>query len=266
MTEQQLRKALGAVNDLEPPRDDLFAQRALGRGRARAHRRRSAVLGAAAGVAAVGAIGGSWLSGAWTGGSPTTASAPERVAVSQGGAGHAPDLGAPPQAPTLQSQLDTRSWFSGPATPASTAMETLAPTLAAQFPDVFAGAYAADAGNTRIVVSTTRADAELERAVSDGLPSGTDVAYRTVAHSIRELDDTASRLEAARADLQSQGVTVLGIQVEPRTNRVLVTTQGPDHGAVQSLVGADLVWVLANKPQAPTTRLPSSPVAPTTQH
>jgi hypothetical protein len=259
MTEQQLRKALGAVNDLEPPADDLFAQRALGRGRARAHRRRSAVLGAAAGVAVVGAIGGSWLSGAWSGGSPTPASAPERVAVSQQGA----DQGAPPQAPGLQSALDTGGWFSGPMTPQRTGMEALAPTLVARFPDVFAGAYAADAGNTRIVVCMTRADAALERAVAAGLPAGTVVEYRTVAHSFRELDDAANRLEAARADLQVKGVTVLGIKVEPRTNRVLVTTKGADHGVVQSLVGADLVRVLAIMPHAPATLLPSVPAPPT---
>jgi hypothetical protein len=145
-------------------------------------------------------------------------------------------------------------------------MEALAPTLAARFPDVFAGAYAADAGNTRIVVCTTRADAELGRAVADGLPSGTAVEYRTVAHSIRQLDDAANRVEAARADLQSQGVTVLGIQVEPRSNRVLVTTKGPDHGLVQSLVGGDLVVVLAVTADAPTTLLPGVPLPPTTQH
>lgn len=260
MTEQQLRKALGAVNDLEPPRDDLFAQRALGRGRARAHRRRSAVLGAAAGVAVVGVIGGSWLSGGFAGDSASPASAPERVAVSQGGAGQAPKPAAPPQAP--HSALDTTGWFTGPATPQRAGMEALAPALAAQFPDLFAGAYAADAGNTRIVVCTTRADAGLEGAVAAGLPAGTDVEYRTVSHSIRELDDAASQLEASRADLQAQGVTVLGIEVEPRTNRVLVITRGPDHGLVAALVGSDLVQVMAVTAQGPAT-LPAIPLPST---
>lgn len=262
MTEQQLRKALGAVNDLEPPHDDLFAQRALGRGRARAHRRRSAVLGAAAGVAVVGVIGGTWLTGGWSGGSPTPASAPERVAVSQEGAGQ----GAPAQGPGLQSAQDTKGWFNDPVTPESAEMEALAPNLAARFPDVFAGAYAADLANTHIVVCVTRADPGLEAAVAAGLPAGTDVEYRTVAHSIAQLDDAAGRVNAAQADLQSQGVTVLGIQVQPRSNRVLVTTRGSDHGLVQSLVGGDLVVVLAVTADAPTTLLPGVPLPPTTQH
>jgi hypothetical protein len=263
MTEQQLRKALGAVNDLEPPRDDLFAQRALGRGRARAHRRRSAVLGAAAGVAVVGVIGGSWLSGAWSGGSQTQASAPERVAVSQGGAGQAPEPAAPPQAPGLDSARDATGWFTGPATPQRAGMEALAPGLAAQFPDVFAGAYAADAGNTRIVVCVTRADLGLEAAVTAGLPAGTDVEYRTVPHSIAQLDGAARQIESARADLQTQGVTVLGVQVEPRSNRVLVTSQGPDHGLVAALVGGDLVQVLAITAHAPAAPPPTVPMPST---
>ena len=57
--EQRLRKVLGTVDDLEPPRDDLFMQRALLRGRARTSRRRSAMLGAAAAVVVGAVIGGS---------------------------------------------------------------------------------------------------------------------------------------------------------------------------------------------------------------
>ncbi|MCU1538335.1 MAG: hypothetical protein JWP82_2686, partial [Humibacillus sp.] len=59
--ERRLRKALGTVDDLEPPRDDLFVQRALLRGRARTARRRTSVLGAAAAVVVVGAVGGAWV-------------------------------------------------------------------------------------------------------------------------------------------------------------------------------------------------------------
>src|SRR4051794_17013949 len=73
--EQRLRKVLGAVDDLEPPRDDLFVQRALLRGRARTSRRRNGVMGAAAAVVIAAAVGG----GAWVmgqqGGPSSTASA-----------------------------------------------------------------------------------------------------------------------------------------------------------------------------------------------
>jgi hypothetical protein len=245
--EQRLRKALGAVNDLEPPRDDLFAQRALGRGRARAHRRRSAVLGAAAGVALVGAIGGSWLTGAWSGGSSTTASAPERAAVSQTGGGHAADRGAPPQAPGLASALDMRGWFTGPTTPQRAGMEALAPGLAARFPDVFAGAYAADAGNTRLVVGVTRADVELERAVAAGLPAGTVVDYRLVPHSIARLEQVAQQVTAERAGWQAQGVQVRDVRIDPRLDRVVVSATGPDaQGVIAASLGTDLVTVVTD--------------------
>src|SRR5690349_1617447 len=87
--ELQLRKALSTMNDLEPPRDDLFVQRALLRGRARTSRRRNTVLGAAAALVVVGAVGTAWLTN--QSGSSTTASAgsaaevPKNVTGAAGG-------------------------------------------------------------------------------------------------------------------------------------------------------------------------------------
>lgn len=265
MSEQQLRKALGAVNNLEPPQDDLFLERAVRRGRAKAHRRRSWVVGTAAAVALVGVVGGTWV-GSHPGQDASTASgsasgivrapgvtgdngapAPERAtpgAQSGGAPGPMLSAGAP------------SGWFTGPMTPVRAALESLAPTLEARFPDIFAGMYAADAGNTHIVLCVTRSDPALEALVASAVPAGSDVEYRSVAHSIRALRDAAAQIDSERVALQAQGVTVLGVHLDARTNRVVVSTAGDDHGAVAALVGADLATVVADTSHTPRPMLP----------
>lgn len=263
MSEQKLRKALGAMNHLEPPRDDLFVERAMSRGRARAHRRRSGLMGAAAALVVVGGVvGGTWLAGGPISGDSTAsgALAPGTVSAQTNGA-HAGGVPTPavPQpenaTPGMPPARDLSGWFSGPMTPARVAMESLAPTLEARFPDVFGGTYAADAGNTRIVLCVTRSDADLEALVQSSMPAGS-VEYLTVAHSARQLRQVAARIEAARIELQAKGVTVLSTTVDAKTNRVVVTTMGTDHGAVAALVGPDLVTVVVDTSHTPHPMFP----------
>jgi hypothetical protein len=261
MSEHRLRKALGAVNDLEPPRDDLFVERATSRGRARAHRRRSWVVGAAAAVVIVGGLGGTWVAGhQGQGMSASSAGAPEVAsAQSDGSAARVPTpaLSTAPVAPhEMPPARDLSGWFTGPMTPLRAAVEQLAPTLEARHPEVFAGAYAADAGNTRIVLCVTRSDAALEALVRSSLPAGSDVEYRTVAHSIRELRNAVARVESARISLQAQGATVLETRLDARTNRVVVTTTGDDHGRVAALAGVDVVTVVVDTSHTSGQMLP----------
>ena len=266
MSEQQLRKALGAVNDLEPPRDDLFVERAMSRGRARAHRRRSWVVGAAAGVALVAVVGGTWVIGRpGQGTSASSAGAPEAVtAQNDTGSAGGPAPSAPVTAtPGMPAARDLSGWFSGPRTPVRGAMEALAPTLEARFADVFAGMYGADASNARVVVCVTRSDPALEDLVRSA--AGADVEYRTVAHSIRELQNAASRVESQRVALQARGVTVLGTRFDARANRVVVTTTADDHGLVSALTGSDLVTVVVDSSHTPRPMLPGGSTLPPLQ-
>ncbi|MDN5797368.1 MAG: alpha-lytic protease prodomain-containing protein [Intrasporangium sp.] len=261
MSEQQLRKALGAVNDLEPPRDDLFAERALNRGRARAHRRRSGLLGAAAAVVIAGSVGGIWVTGHQGQDAATSAGAvPEGVTMqSEKARSERTPTSAPPGAALrggMPPARDLSGWFSGPMTPVRAAMETLAPTLEVRFPELFAGTYAADAANTHLVVCVTRPDAELEAMVRSNVPAGSDIEFRTVTHSIRQLRDAVATIDAARVGLQVKGVAVLGVKIDARTNRVVVTTMGKPHGVIESLVGPDLVTILVDTSHTPGRMLP----------
>ncbi|MGN6752474.1 MAG: hypothetical protein ACTHJJ_07960 [Intrasporangium sp.] len=265
MSEQQLRKALGAVNDLEPPQDDLFVERAMRRGRAKAHRRRSWVVGTAAAVALVGVVGGTWVAD-HPGQDASTASGSasgmlRAPGITEDNAAPAPELATPgahsggAPAPMLPAG-GLSGWFTGPMTPVRAALESLAPTLEARFPDIFAGMYAADAGNAHIVVCVTRSDPALQAMVASAVPAGSDVEYRTVGHSIRVLRDAAARIESERVALQARGVIVLGTYLNARTNRVVVSTTGDDHGAVAALVGADVVTVVVDTSHTPRPMLP----------
>ena len=151
--ELELRKALATMNDLEPPRDDLFVQRAIIRGRARTSRRRSTVLGAAAAFVVVGAVGGSWVA-ANQGGSPMTASAGSAPEVMKDASGSGSDNGAgtPPSVdggvrttdqgsgPAVSPARDTTQWFAGLSTPQTNAFAAIETTLTSRWPDVFSGA------------------------------------------------------------------------------------------------------------------------------
>ncbi len=268
MSEQQLRKALGAVNDLEPPRDDLFVERAMRRGQARVHRRRAGLLGAAAALVVVAAVGGTWAANQRgdSAMSPSAGAAPE-VATTQGREAQTGGMATPAMPPAR----DLSEWFSGPSTPVRAAMDELTPTLEARFPDVFAGMYAADAGNARIVLCVTRSDAALEAMVRSAVPggsgsgSGSGVEYRTVAHSIRELRGVVTKVDSERISLQAKGVSVLGVRIDARTNRVVVTASGDDHGLLGRFVGGDLVTVVVDTSHTPGPMLPGGSTLPPLQ-
>ncbi|GAA2160258.1 hypothetical protein FHX52_3041 [Humibacillus xanthopallidus] len=263
----RLRKVLGAVDDLEPPRDDLFAQRALLRGRARTSRRRNGLLGAAAAVVVVGAVGGAWVVGQQGAGSSTSAgSAMEERAVSDAagadkGAATGGDTGAGllptslptgiPTAPSLPSApggvsgaQDGSAWFTGPTTPQRTAFETVEPRLVTEFADVFAGAYAAGDGTDRIVVTVTRTDPALEALVTDAMPSPGDVEFRTVTHSYAAKRAVLDQIVADAPQWRAQGVDITGVRIDGRSDRVVVAAvEGLDPGVLARHYGPDLVSV-----------------------
>jgi hypothetical protein len=263
----RLREVLGAVDDLEPPRDDLFAQRALQRGRARTSRRRNGLLGAAAALVVVGAVGGTWAVGQQGAGSATSAgSAMQERAVSgasgadangstgsDSGAGVAgpsqpdgiPTAPALPSAPpSVPSAKDGSAWFSGPTTPQRTAFEGIAPRLVTDFADVFAGAYAADDGTSRIVVTVTRRDPALEALVSGAMPSPGDVEFRTVTHSYAAKRAVADRIVADAPLWRAQGVDITGVRIDGRSDRVVVSAvEGLAPGVLARHYGPDLVSV-----------------------
>ncbi|EWT02625.1 hypothetical protein N865_02750 [Intrasporangium oryzae NRRL B-24470] len=248
--EEQLRKALGTVNDLEPPRDDLFVQRAILRGRARSARRRSVLLGAAAVLVVGGAIGGgTWLvQNSTTGTSGTSAAsganAPERANDAATGGKASPSAqGLAPSAPSAGSPAvppagDPSRWFAGAATAQTAAFAAIEPQLESVHSDVFSGAYAADASNTRIVVALTRPDPTVQSLVRSAMPSPDDVAFVTAAHSIGEKERLVAQIQADAPAWQAAGVTLIGLRLDGRTDRVVVTAdEGPSPGWVAARYG-----------------------------
>ncbi len=292
-TERALRKALGTVNDIEPPPDDLFVQRAVNRGRAKANRRRSTILGAAASVALVGVLGGGWVANQQHQSAQSTASGMGASEADTQGAPQAPALSAPglPSAGAsdtsvpdsgggsgygaggVQSERDTNQWLTGASSPQRTAFDAIALTLAADYPDVFGGAYASDATNTHIVVTVTRPDPALEALVTGAMPAPGDVEFREVAHTSAEKLRLAAQIEADTALWRAKGVTLEKVEVDARTDRVVVTiapapgtTAG--HALTTSLeikrkYGIDLVTVVqAVAIPAPGGTLPGPPAPP----
>ena len=214
MSEQRLRKALGTVNDLEPPRDDLFAVRALNRGRARTARRRSVLLGAAAAVVVVAGVGGTWAL-SQRAASTSSASAGAAAASAPAESGEAAVGSAPPdsaaQAPRASSAVplpatpdsngrgtdsppagdlsaaarDTSRWLEGPGHGATHRLRRdRPPRWPPAGPTSSSGAYAADSTNTGIVVALVRPDPALESFVSGAMPSPSDVRFVTAANSL----------------------------------------------------------------------------------
>jgi hypothetical protein len=260
----RLRKVLGAVDDLEPPRDDLFAQRALLRGRARTSRRRNELLGAAAALIVVGAVGGAWVVGQQGAGSSTSAgSAMEERAVSgaagadkngatgsDNGSGLGPTsvpAGIPtgPSLPSLPGVADGSAWFTGPTTPQRTAFESVEPRLVADFADVFAGAYAAGDGTDRIVVTVTRTDPALESLVTRAMPSPADVEFRTVTNSYAVKRAVLDQIVADAPQWRAQRVDITGVRIDGRSDRVVVSAvEGLTPGVLTRHYGPDLVSVV----------------------
>jgi hypothetical protein len=228
--EQQLRKALGTMNDFEPPADDLFVQRALNRGRARTARRRSTVLGAAAALVVVGAVGGTWVV-AQQSPNATTSSAGSAGPEAANDSGSGQDKGATTEGlvPVMPGARDASRWFSGTPTPQTSAFESVEPTLVSSHPDVFSGAYAADASNTRIVVALTRPDPAVESLVTAAMPSPDDVSFVLAEHSIAEKEALADRIAADSAALRAEGVAILAVRLDGRADRVVVVA---DEGTV----------------------------------
>lgn len=289
-SEERLRKALGAVNDLQPPHDDLFAVRALNRGRARTARRRSALLGAAAAVVVVGGVGGFWTL-SQHGGGASSASAPAAPAQNQpaegaaGGSGStdgAARAGSPTQSSVpfganrqgpdgltggdlSSAARDSSQWLQGPMTAQRIAFDAIAPTLAARWPDVFSGAYAADATNTRIVVAVVRPDPALESFVRGAMPAPSDVEFVTAANSLAAKHKVAAEIAAAAETLKSDGVDVTGIRLDGRTDRVVVTTAtGSTPGVLEQRYGATVVKVVVAA-VTPPVKLPNGATLPTLQ-
>ena len=139
---------------------------------------------------------------------------------------------------------DTSQWLSGPMTAQRIAFDAIAPTLAARWPDVFSGAYAADASNTRIIVALVRPDPQLESFVTGSMPAASDVRFVTAVNSLAAKQKVASEIAATAAPLRSQGVDVTGIRLDGRTDRVVVSTApGSTPGVLEQRYGATMVMV-----------------------
>jgi hypothetical protein len=271
--ELQLRKALSTMNDLEPPRDDLFAQRAIIRGRARTSRRRSTVLGAAAALVVVGAVGTTWLATNHnsTASSTSAGSAAEaqKDTDAAGGSGSNPQsLGGPNRTvgpegpPAVVSGRDASTWFGALATPQTAAFGTVEQTLVSRWPDVFSGAYAADAAGSRIVVAVTRRDPALEALVTGAMPSPGDVEFVVARHSYAEKARVLQEISDQRAAWRAKGVEVIGVTMDGRGDAVVVLAdEGGSPGLVAQRYG-DLVRVVPSK-AGPTGKLPDGTTLPT---
>jgi hypothetical protein len=276
--ELRLRKALSTMNDLEPPRDDLFAQRALMRGRARTSRRRSTLLGAAAALVVIGAVGASWAAG-HHGASSTTASAgsaPEVMKDATGSAGadngaRGPATLSSSQAPTGAALVpsapparDTTRWFGTLSTRQTNAFTAVEPTVAARWPDVFSGAYAADAAGARVAVVVTRHDPDLEALVTRAMPSPSDVEFVVMKHTLAEKQKVAQEIVDQRMLWRSKGIEIIAVTQDARTDQVVVMAdEGSSPGLVAQQYG-DIVRVVPSKQAAPG-KLPDGSTLPTLQ-
>ena len=275
--ELQLRKALSTMNDLEPPRDDLFAQRALMRGRARTSRRRSTLLGAAAAVVVVGAVGGTWALGDHGGSSSSASagSAPEVMKDATGSAGadngarspqtltgsEEPGVDLVPSAPPAR---DTTRWFGTLSTPQTNAFDAVEPTVAARWPDVFSGAYAADPAGARVAVVVTRHDPGLEAFVAAAMPSPTDVEFVVMSHSLAEKERVAKEILDQRMLWRSKGIEIIAVTQDARGDQVVVMAdEGSSPGLIAQQYG-DIVRVVPSTQTAPG-KLPDGSTLPTLQ-
>lgn len=256
MTEQQLQKALSAANDLEPPTDDLFAERALQRGRARTARRRNALVGAAAGVALVAVLGGTWMVQSGTQGVSTSAGARAQSAEDSAGGAGGPEVGlgatgagsatptGPVEVPGQPGVLARNSsgWVSGRVTEQTAALEELVPTLSLNFPDVFGGAYATDASNTHIVVTLTRHHAELEALVSSLMPDPSNVSFEIVKNTALRKQEVAAKVVADAPQWRAKGITIVAVRLDAKADRVTVVVREKDGvSAIEQEYGTDIV-------------------------
>lgn len=268
--ELQLRKALSAMNDLEPPRDDLFAQRALMRGRARTSRHRSTLIGAAAAVLVVGAAGGTWVA-ATQGPSSDSASsgtAARSAAGSSAGASESLRGAAPPAAPgaapSVPSARDTRRWFGALSTRQTNAFDAIEPAVASRWPDVFSGAYAVTPAGDRVAVAVTRRDPTLEAFVAGAMPAPTDVEFVIRSHPFTEKQRVEREIVAERNLWRDKGVDVVSVAQDGRADQVVVVVaEGSDQGLLPQRYG-DLVRVVT-VPASPSGKLSDGTTLPPLQ-
>lgn len=263
MTEQQLRRALGAANELEPPQDDLFVERALSRGRARAGHRRRIVMGAAAGVALVSVVGGMWL-GIHSGGvsAESTSLAPSAEAGAgslDSTAGGSPAL----RAPSLPVLTGGPRWITGRATPERTALEQVLPMLELSYPDTFGGAYATDSTNTRFVLTVTRPDPALEALVRGRLSEPGEVSFALVTHTAASKEEVARQVLGDAQEWRAQGVTIVGTRIDARADRVVVTVREPGAvSRVEARYGPDIVLATVGVGQPAAGAVTETPPSP----
>ncbi len=281
MSEDRLRKVLGTMDDIEPPRDDLFAQRALMRGRARTARRRGAVFGAAAGLVVAASLGGVWVT-QHSGDSATTsaASAPELAPQSTGGSGSGGAAAEPGpttpgdlaggggEAPGVSAAREGSTWFTGPVTVQRAAFESIESMLERDHSDVFSGAYAASPANTRIVVALTRRDPQLEATIASVFPDPADVSFTVAANSVGAKRAVMERVRQDTAEWAASGITLRSVELDGRSDRVVVTAR-PASGdpaaldAITQRYGAGLVQVVPDL--TPTGKRPDGSTFPPPQ-
>ncbi|GAA2497364.1 hypothetical protein GCM10009858_39560 [Terrabacter carboxydivorans] len=265
------------MNDLQPPRDDLFAQRALVRGRARTSRRRSTLLGAAAAAVVVGAVGGAWVS-MNHGATSTTASAgsagealKDSSSAGQGNGARGPESLAGPgvssgsgSAPSVPSARDTTRWFGTLSTPQTNAFTAIESTVSSRWPQVFSGAYAVDAAGAHVAVVVTRHDPALESFVSRAMPSPTDVEFVVMSHTFEEKQKVAKEIIDQRMLWRSKGVQIIAVMQDARADQVVVMA---DEGSAPGLLAqqyGDIVRVVPSTQTAPG-KLPDGSTLPTLQ-
>lgn len=265
--EQRLREVLGAMNELQPPTDELFVQRAILRGRARVAQRRNRLVGAAAAIAIVtGGVGTWWaLDGPGTSSSGSTAAgvAPEVAskAAQQGDSRTGSSAGAPASSapasggPGPLAASAGPGWFAGPMTPQRAAMESLAGALTTSWADTFSGAWATDATNTSVVVAVTRADAGLESFVRAAMPRPADVRFVLAEHSYRDKAALADTVRASVDAWRREGVVIESVTQDFRADRVAVVASGAN-AASRLTERYGSAWVRV-------TVLPASSVSPT---
>lgn len=244
--EARLRKALSGVNELEPPPDDLFVDRAVSRGRAKAHQthRGWLVAAGAAGVLAVGG-GGWWLSthggggsmpssaaGAWS--SPADSAVREAVtglaADAPNGGGSAPSTSAPvspttgtPEAPTTPVAVPTGEQFFTPFDGPPSARQSIDPALEyllSEQRDSFVGAWVGDGG---IVLAFTRADPSAQEQVRALAAPGTQLTFTTGRFSVAEQGALMQRVASDVATWASKGVSIQSIANDPRTGQLVLS-------------------------------------------
>lgn len=252
--EQRLREAMRTVDQLQPPRDDLFVDRAVSRGRARANRspRRALAAAGAAGVLVLAAYGLSQLDG---GASTATSSAPASAAAS--------GAGEPPVATGAEPVIDVRAYV-GPAVPEAAAapgtrvatapgapmagapsgrdtdtdtaatppvpaaqggdpVDPLAPLLTRlgrQYPATFAGAW--PQGGSVALGFTVMPDAAEQARIRTFAP-GAGLAFTTAPRSLQEQQVLARRAaQVAAGVLAERGVWVTSVTNDPRTGLVVL--------------------------------------------